>query len=290
MAALAFLGTGNMGAAMAARLVAAGHALAVYNRTAARARPLGDAGARLCRTPREAAEGAEAVLAMVGDDEASADVWLGDDGALAAAGERGALAIECSTLSHDWVLGLAAKARAKGWRYIDCPVTGIPAQAAAGELTLLVGADDADLTAARPLLAPLAKEIVHFGPVGAGTAYKLMVNLMGAVQIAGVAEGLLIAEKAGLAADTVAYALARGAAASPQVVRNVRRMLDGDHDRNVTFSGRLRLKDVLYGLRLADKLGQRTPFGDAARDAFQRLVDQGLDDLNESKVIDVLRS
>lgn len=290
MAAVAFLGTGNMGAGMAGRLLAAGHALAVYNRTAARTDALAKAGARVCRTPRQAADGADSVFAMVGDDEASAAVWLGDDGALAAARKGAAFAVECSTLSHDWVLELAAKARARGWRYVDCPVTGIPINAAAGELTLLVGADEGDLRAARPLLEPLSKEIIHFGPVGAGTAYKLMVNLMGAVQIAGVAEGLLIAEKAGLDADKVAYALARGAAASPQVMRNVRRMVGADHDRNVTFSGRLRLKDVLYGLRLAEKLGQQTPFGRVARDAFQKLLDQGLEELNESKVIDVLRS
>lgn len=290
MAAVAFLGTGNMGAGMAGRLIAAGHALAVYNRTAARTDALAKAGARVCRTPREAADGADAVFAMVGDDEASAAVWLGDDGALAADKKNDALAVECSTLSHDWVLELAATARARGWCYVDCPVTGIPVAAAAGELTLLVGADDADLEAAQPLLAQLCKEIIHFGPIGAGTAYKLMVNLMGAVQIAGAAEGLLIAEKAGLDPERVAHALARGAAASPQVVRNIRRMTAGDHDRNVTFSGRLRLKDVLYGLRLADKLGQQTPFGRAARDAFQKMLDQGLEELNESKVIDVLRS
>jgi len=290
MAAVAFLGTGNMGVGMAGRLIAAGHALAVYNRTTARADVLAKAGARICRTPREAADGADAVFAMVGDDEASAAVWLGDDGALAADKKNAVLAVECSTLSHDWVLELAAKARAKGWRYVDCPVTGLPVAAAAGELTLLVGADDADLEAARPLLVRLCKEIIHFGPVGAGTAYKLMVNLMGAVQIAAGAEGLLIAEKAALDPANVAHALARGAAASPQVVRNVRRMIDADHDRDVVFSGRLRLKDVLYGLRLADKLGQATPFGNAARDAFQKLRDQGLEELNESKVIDVLRS
>ena len=121
-------------------------------------------------------------------------------------------------------------------------------------------------------------------------AYHLMVNLMGAVQIAGAAEGMLIAEKAGLDAAQVAEALAKGAAASPQVIRNALRMAAAEHDQNITFSGRLRLKDTLYGLRLADKLGQRTPFGDAARDAFQRLLDEGFDELNESKVIDVLRS
>ena len=287
---IAFLGTGNMGAAMAGCLIKAGHDLTVYNRTHEKTRRLAELGAKVADTPKEAAIGADAVIAMVGDDEASKAVWLGGTGALAAEAAGNAIAVECSTLSHDWVLDLAATAGQKGFRYIDCPVTGIPAMAAAGELTLLLGAEAGDLEAARPLLDAFSSEIIHFGPVGAGTAYKLMVNLMGAVQIAGAAEGMLIAEKAGLDPGQVADVLAKGAAASPQVIRNTRRMAAADHDQNITFSGRLRLKDTLYGLRLADKLGQRTPFGDAARDAFQRLLDEGFDELNESKVIDVLRS
>jgi 3-hydroxyisobutyrate dehydrogenase len=290
MAKIAFLGVGNMGAGMATRLIGAGHKLTVYNRSPAKAEALAARGAKVAATPKDAAEGAEAVFAMVGDDEASAAVWLGKHGALAAQAAANAFAIDCSTLSYEWVLDLSAAAGKRGFRYIDCPVTGIPPQAAAGELTLLVGADPADLNAVQPLLQPLSTEAIHFGPVGAGTAYKLMVNLMGAVQIAAVAEGLLVAEKAGLNLDKVAYALARGAAASPQVVRNSRRMVAADHDQNITFSGRLRLKDTLYGLKLAEKLGQDTPLGNAARDAFQRLLDRGLGEVNESKVIDVLRS
>ena len=290
MASIAFLGTGNMGAGMAGCLIKAGHDLTVYNRTMEKTRPLAELGATAADTPQEAAKGADAVIAMVGDDEASKAVWLGDTGALAAETAENAMTVECSTLSHDWVLELAATAGQKDFRYIDCPVTGIPVQAAAGDLTLLVGAEAGDMETARPLLQPFSSEIIHFGPVGAGTAYKLMVNLMGAVQIAGAAEGMLIAEKAGLDPGQVADALAKGAAASPQVIRNARRMAAADHEQNITFSGQLRLKDTLYGLRLADKLGQQTPFGDAARDAFQMLLDEGFDELNESKVIDVLRS
>lgn len=290
MASIAFLGTGNMGAGMAGCLIKAGHDLTVYNRTMEKTRPLAELGATAADTPQEAAKGADAVIAMVGDDEASKAVWLGDTGALAAETAENAMTVECSTLSHDWVLELAATAGQKGLRYIDCPVTGIPVKAAAGDLTLLVGAEAGDMETARPLLQPFSSEIIHFGPVGAGTAYKLMVNLMGAVQIAGAAEGMLIAEKAGLDPGQVADALAKGAAASPQVIRNARRMAAADHKQNITFSGQLRLKDTLYGLRLADKLGQQTPFGDAARDAFQMLLDEGFDELNESKVIDVLRS
>ena len=290
MASIAFLGTGNMGAGMAGCLIKAGHDLTVYNRTMEKTRPLAELGATAADTPQEAAKGADAVIAMVGNDEASKAVWLGDTGALAAETAENAMTVECSTLSHDWVLELAATAGQKGLRYIDCPVTGIPVKAAAGDLTLLVGAEAGDMETARPLLQPFSSEIIHFGPVGAGTAYKLMVNLMGAVQIAGAAEGMLIAEKAGLDPGQVADALAKGAAASPQVIRNARRMAAADHKQNITFSGQLRLKDTLYGLRLADKLGQQTPFGNAARDAFQMLLDEGFDELNESKVIDVLRS
>jgi len=290
MSSIAFLGTGNMGAGMAGCLIKAGHDLTVYNRTMEKTRPLAELGAIAADTPQEAAKGADAVIAMVGDDEASKAVWLGDTGALAAETAENAMTVECSTLSHDWVLELAATAGQKGLRYIDCPVTGIPVKAAAGDLTLLVGAEAGDMETARPLLQPFSSEIIHFGPVGAGTAYKLMVNLMGAVQIAGAAEGMLIAEKAGLDPGQVADALAKGAAASPQVIRNARRMAAADHKQNITFSGQLRLKDTLYGLRLADKLGQQTPFGAAARDAFQMLLDEGFDELNESKVIDVLRS
>ncbi len=290
MASIAFLGTGNMGAGMAGCLIKAGHELKVYNRTQEKTGALVRKGAEIADTPKKAAEGADAVIAMVGDDEASKAVWLGGDGALAAETGKNALAIECSTLSHDWVLELSEEAQKKGFRYLDCPVTGIPVTAAAGDLTLLVGAEAVDLETARPLLQPFSSEIVHFGPIGAGTAYKLLVNLMGAVQIAGTAEGLLMAEKAGLDLEQTAKALGRGAAASPQVARTSLRMAAADHDKNIIFSGKLRLKDVLYGLKLAEKLGQETPFGNAARDAFQKMADEGVDELNETKVIDILRS
>jgi len=285
---IAFLGAGNMGRGMIGRLLGAGHSVSIYNRTPAKARDLEAAGANAAPTPREAAEGAEAVFSMVGDDAASRAVWLGPDGALAARHAPGAFAIECSTLSYDWVPELARAAKAKGLRYIDCPVTGLPDAAAAGKLTLFVGAEKPDLAAARPLLAPLCSEIIHFGPVGAGTAYKLIVNLMGAVQIAGAAEALLVAEAAGLDLAQVAYAISKGQAASPQVVRHSARMSRAEHEP-VAFSGALRLKDARYGVAMALKLGASPALGQAAADAFQRLVDSGLGDANESRVIDALR-
>jgi len=170
MTKLAFLGTGNMGAATAGRLIATGHEVCVYNRTPEKAAPLAERGATIAATPKDAAVGAEVVFAMVGDDEASKVVWLGETGALAASLADKAFIIECSTLSHDWVLELAEAAQGLGLRYIDCPVTGIPVAAAAGELTLLVGADEDVLAAAQPLLDVVSKDTIHFGGIGAGTA------------------------------------------------------------------------------------------------------------------------
>lgn len=289
MSRVAVIGLGRMGSGLAGRLVSAGHDVVVHNRTPGRADALVRSGAQEAANPAAAARGAEAVVVMVSDDEASRNVWLGPDGVLAAPAAAGAFAVECSTLSYDWVLELADRTRAHGLRYLDCPVTGLPDAAADGRLTLLVGAETADLQAARPLLAPLATDVLHFGPIGSGTAYKLIVNLMGAVQIAAAAEGMALAERAGLDLDQVARAVSGGQAASPQVVRNARRMADDAHDDDIVFSGRLRRKDTDYGMRLATRLGLTAPFGQVALDALDALVAAGLGDRNESAVIEVAR-
>lgn len=278
-----------MGRGMAQRLLAAGHDVAVFNRTRAKASALVEAGARWADSPRAAADGADAVFVMVSDDEASRSVWLGPDGVLAADMQPGTFAIECSTLSHDWVTELSAVADERGLRYLDCPVTGLPDAASSGRLTLLIGGDKADVEAAQPLLLPLALDRLHFGPVGAGTAYKLIINLMGAVQIGAAAEGMALAERAGLDLEQVARAIASGQAASPQVVRNSRRMADGDHARDIVFAGSLRRKDADYGVRLAETLGVGAPFGRAALDGLDQLLAAGLGDQNESSIIEVAR-
>jgi 3-hydroxyisobutyrate dehydrogenase len=289
MVTVAFVGLGNMGIGMAARLLAAGHTLYVYNRTADRANALVQQGGRLFPTPREACAGVDAIVSMVSDDAASRAIWCGPDGVLAASPGPSALAIECSTLSHAWVLELAARARSAGLRYIDAPVTGLPDAAAAGELTLLVGADPTDLAAARELLNAFSRRIIHFGGVGTGTAYKLIINLLGAVQIASVAESMAIAERAGLDLHIVADAIAAGQAASPQVVRNSRRMVTGNHMQDIVFTPRLRLKDVRYALELARQLGIGSPFGSQAETTFRQLCELNLQDANESAVLEVAR-
>jgi 3-hydroxyisobutyrate dehydrogenase len=286
---VAFLGLGAMGGGMAARLIAAGHSLSVYNRTMARALPFAKLGARVEDSPRAAAHNADIIIGMSADDESSRAMWLGDHGALAAANAPDALAIECSTLSHDWVVELAQLVRNRGFRYVDAPVTGLPDAAAAGTLTLLVGASVADLDAARPIFTSLATRVLHFGAVGQGTVYKLMVNMIGAVQIASAAEGVVLAERAGLDLRLVADAVASGQAASPQVVRNVRRFVAGDHAAAVNFTPALRLKDIEYALRLARKLGVSGEFGAIAASYYRRLCERGYGQDNESRIIDAVR-
>jgi 3-hydroxyisobutyrate dehydrogenase-like beta-hydroxyacid dehydrogenase len=224
-------------------------------------------GARWTASPADAATGADAVVTMVADDEASRAVWLDKDGA-AASMRKGALAIECSTVSHAHALDMARELRSRGLIYIDCPVTGLPAAAASGKLTLLVGADAADLEKAQPFLAPLCTAIRHFGAVGSGTVFKLINNLMGAVQIASLAEGVAIAERAGLDMNLVAEALSTGAVASPQVIRHSKRMVARDFS-GASFTTALRHKDAAYAVRLAEELLPGVPVSRAALAAYE---------------------
>jgi 3-hydroxyisobutyrate dehydrogenase len=289
MATVAFIGLGQMGLGMAGRLLAAGHTLRLYNRTAARADSLRRQGAQLFDTPAAACDGVDAIISMVADDRASHAIWCGGGGVLAAALKPNACAVECSTLSHAWVMELCGRANARGLRYLDAPVTGLPDAAAAGTLTLLVGAETADLDDARALLAAFSQRIIHFGAVGTGTAYKLIINLLGAVQIASVAESMALAERAGLNPQTVAAAIASGQAASPQVVRNSQRMVAGDHRQNVVFTPQLRLKDVHYALQLSQTLGIGCPFGAVAQNVFRQLCAAHPEGINESAIVEIAR-
>jgi 3-hydroxyisobutyrate dehydrogenase len=285
MAHVAFIGLGRMGHGMAGRYLDGGFTVAVWNRSKAKADDLVSRGARWASSPADAADGADAVVTMVADDEASRAVWLGKDGAAETA-KAGALAIECSTVSYQHALDLGRDLRARGFVYIDSPVTGLPDAAAAGKLTLLVGAESADLERARPYLAPLSNTIRHFGPIGSGTVYKLINNLLGAVQIASLAEGLAIAEQAGLDMMLVAEAMATGAVASPQVIRHSKRMVARDFS-GATFTAALRHKDAAYAVALAESLLPDIPIGRATVQAYEKAKAYAPDD-DEGKMIEIV--
>src|SRR5882724_1051819 len=286
MAQVAFIGLGRMGHGMAGRYLDAGFTVAIWNRSKAKAEDLIARGARWAASPGDAADGADAVVTMVADDAASRAVWLGKDGA-AATMKPGALAIECSTVSYQHALDLSRELRRRGFVYVDSPVTGLPDAAAAGKLTLLVGAEPADLQKARPYLVPLSSTIRHFGAVGTGTVYKLINNLMGAIQIAGIAEGLAIAEQAGLDMKLVLEAIETGVAASPQVIRHSRRMAARNFS-GATFTAALRHKDAAYAVALAEGLLSDVPLmGRAAVQAYSRAKAHAPDD-DEGKMIEIV--
>jgi 3-hydroxyisobutyrate dehydrogenase-like beta-hydroxyacid dehydrogenase len=271
---------------MAGRYLDTGFSVAVWNRSKAKAEDLIARGARWASSPADAADGADAVVTMVADDEASHAVWLGKDGA-AAAMKAGSLAIECSTVSHQHALDMARELRGRGLIYIDCPVTGLPQAAAAGKLTLLVGAEPADLVSAKPYLAPIGDVVRHFGAVGTGTVFKLINNLMGAVQIASLAEGVAMAEQAGLDMNLVAEALATGAVASPQVIRHSKRMVARDFS-GASFTSALRYKDAVYAVKLAESLLADPPLvGHAAVEAYARAKADMPDD-DEGRMIEIV--
>ncbi|WP_108521178.1 NAD(P)-dependent oxidoreductase [Bradyrhizobium algeriense] len=286
MTKVAFIGLGRMGHGMVGRYLDAGFSVAVWNRSKAKAEDLIARGARWASSPADAADGADAVVTMVADDAASRAVWLGKDGA-AATMKAGSLAIECSTVSHQHALDMARELRGRGLIYIDCPVTGLPQAAAAGKLTLLVGADAADLDSAKPYLAPIGDVVRHFGAVGTGTVFKLINNLMGAVQIASLAEGVAMAEQAGLDMNLVAEALATSAVASPQVIRHSKRMVARDF-AGASFTSALRYKDAVYAVKLAESLLAEAPLlGQAAVEAYARAKTEMPDD-DEGRMIEIV--
>lgn len=243
MKKIALLGLGTMGAGMANRLLQGGFVLTVYNRTAAKAEPLRATGATIADTPAEAAKGAEIVISMLADDDASRSAWLGAEGAIHTL-QSSAILVECGTVTPDWVAELHAQASAKGCSLLDAPVTGSRMQAAAGELTFLVGGDAFALEAARPALEAMGKKIVHVGPSGSGSRLKLINNFLCAVQLASLAEAVGWMEKAGLDMNLALDALQTGAPGSPLLKTMSQRMMKRDYQ--VNFLLRLLGKDVGY--------------------------------------------
>lgn len=286
MTHLAVLGLGTMGAGIAANLLKAGHSLAVYNRTAARAAPLAERGARVATTPAEAATGAEVVLSVVGDDEASRSVWLGELGALPVMAP-GTIAVECSTLSVGWVSELARLAAARDVRCVDAPLGGSRPAAQTGTLTLFVGAHPADLETLRPVFAAFADNLIHFGPPGSGATYKLINNMLGSIHVAALAEALALAARAGLDQATVAQALQAGAASSPIVKTKLPRMLSRAYT-DPDFALRWMLKDVDYVLRAAQAHDLSLAMAAASRQRYAQAMERGLADMDYVAVREVV--
>lgn len=284
---IAMLGLGTMGSGMAANLLKAGFSVTVYNRTAAKAQPLIDAGARFASTPAEAAKGASVIISMLADDVASREVWLGKDGALNAA-KNGAILIESSTVSPAWVAELAELAEQQGRELLDAPVTGSRVQAEAGQLSFLIGGKDTAVEAVTSILKVMSKEMAHLGPVGSGAKMKLINNFLCGVQVASLAEGLAWIERSGLNRDKALSILKAGAPGSPLLAAISARMASQTY--SVNFMLKLMTKDLLYAQNEAAQCNVDLKTAEVARSLFETAMEQGLGEKDMASVIEPIRN
>lgn len=275
-----------MGAAMARRLLDHGFELTVWNRNAGRADALVKAGARLAATPADGARGADAVIAMLADDDASRAVWTGESGALAAM-DRGSLAIDSSTLTVDWMRDLGTQAAARGVSLLDAPVTGSKPQAEQGALNFLVGGDAAAVSRAAPLFAAMGRGHVHLGGAGSGALLKLINNFMCGVQLASLGEAIAMAERSGLDVRRAADVIAAGSPGSPIVKMVVERMVARDYTPN--FLVPLMIKDLTYAMQTFAAEGIELADARAARERFIAAAAAGYDSKDIASVVEPLR-
>lgn len=275
-----------MGAGIAANCLKAGFHVAVYNRSPGKAEALVAAGALVANSPRLVADGADIVWSMVSDDDASRRVWLGEDGLLAGA-KPGAVLIESSTLSPEWVRELSEAARAKNCGFLDAPVGGSRAAANDGKLIFFVGGSDADLAKARPALEAAGATINHLGPVGAGASWKLINNIMGATHMAILSEALAMAKAAGIDREQAHTLVRNGAAASPMVVGKLPRVAESNF-ADPDFALGLMAKDARYAAAMAAALGVDARVIPAVAEIYARGTAKQLDAADVAAVVELI--
>jgi 3-hydroxyisobutyrate dehydrogenase-like beta-hydroxyacid dehydrogenase len=216
MANLGYIGLGAMGGRMAARLLARGHSVTGHNRTRAKAEWLIDRGMRWAATPREAAEASDVLFIMVSDSPALEAVAHGPDGFVAGIGP-GRTVIDMSTVSPAVSRAIAAAVRQAGGHMVDAPVSGSVLTLEQGKLSMMVGGEPEVFARIKPLLEDVGPKVTHVGGNGQAVAMKIAVNLSLAVQMLAFSEGVLLAEKSGIARETAVEVLTNSVVASPMV-------------------------------------------------------------------------
>ncbi len=267
MSSIAVLGLGAMGARMATRLIAAGHAVTVWNRSPQAAEPLRALGATIASTPRIAVQGADIVIAMLFDDAASRTVWLDEKTGALGGLSASTLAVESSTLTPAWLQELGAAVTARGAAFIDAPVAGSRPQAEAGQLIFMAGGDAASIERARPVLLQLGGALHHVGPLGSGAWLKLVVNSLFATQVAAMAEQMALLRAAGVDPERALAALkvmpvtsaAAGGAATLMLTRNFAPQFPVD----------LMVKDLEYAACSAERAGASLPLTAAVAERYK---------------------
>jgi 3-hydroxyisobutyrate dehydrogenase-like beta-hydroxyacid dehydrogenase len=281
---VAFLGLGRMGAPMAGRLSRAGYHLTVWSRTAAHAEALADR-ATVAATPAAAGARAEVAVTMLSDGSALEEVVLGRDGLAESLGP-GALLIDMSTTGPAPARKVARELQARGVAFVDAPVAGSTGPAAEGSLAVMVGGDPDAVERARPLLAVLGdpERIWYLGPVGAGQAAKLMVNVVLGGVMAAVAEGYVLGRVLGLQAGDALGVLEAASVGGQTVARKRQKMESGDYGE-AGFRLNLMHKDLRLAVEAARAARAGLPVAERVAELYAGAKGRGLADLDYSAVV-----
>lgn len=257
MAKVAFIGLGVMGYPMAGHLASKGHAVRVYNRTAAKAEQwVAEYGGSSSATPREAAEGAEMVMVCVGNDDDLRGVVLGDEGAFAGMA-TGSVLVDHTTASATVARELAAAARERGLGFLDAPVSGGQAGAVNGVLTVMVGGEAETYARAEPVIQSYARMLRLMGEAGSGQLTKMVNQICIAGVVQGLAEAVHFSQQAGLDGLAVMEVISKGAAQSWQMENRHKTMLSGEFDFG--FAVDWMRKDLSILLEEARRNGAQLP-------------------------------
>ena len=281
-----FVGLGTMGGAMAANAARAGFPVAAWNRTPGRGAALADLGVALVESPAAVARATDIIVSIVSDTPDVEAVLFGPDGAASGA-RAGCLVVDMSTILPSAIRDFAIRLATQGVAMLDAPVSGGSEGAKKGTLSIFVGGDAADLERARPVLETLGTTITHVGPIGAGQAAKAVNQVILAGTYLGVAEGIVLALKAGLDVDQLVTALGGGAAQSWVLANRSGRMKDNDYP--LGFKVSLHRKDLGIALQLARETGTALPISALVEQLEAGLIGRGHGDDDVSAVARTIR-
>ena len=285
MANVGFVGLGVMGSRVARRLLDAGHAVTGYNRTAAKAQWLVDAGMKLAGSPRAVAEAADITFSMVTNTAALRSVAEGPDGLLAGL-RAGKIHVDMSTVSPAASRELAQKVEAKGARMLDAPVSGSVITLEEGKLTFMVGGDEATFAKVKPILLDIGPKATYVGGNGLAVSMKIAVNLSLAVQMLAFSEGVLLAEKSGIARDVAVDVLLNSVIASPMVKYRGPFVLQMPDE--AWFDCNMMQKDLTLALELGRHVDVPLPTTAVTNEYLTAARGMGLDAQDFAIVFDVL--
>ena len=277
MAKVTVLGMGAMGSRMAISLLKAGHEVTVWNRTPSKAELVEEAGAKVADTPRNAVKQAEFVISMVRDDEASKQVWLDPDGAIATL-EPNVVAIESSTLTLAWTKELAQQFQAREIAFLDAPVAGTRPQAEAAQLIYFVGGDGKTFTSAEPILQTMGSAVHHAGSIGSGMTIKLAVNSLFAIQLSALGELIGLMGGCGLDETKAVELLSSTPVCSPAAKMAAGAMVSGKFAP--LFPIDLVAKDMSYAIKTARANNATLPLVETTYKVCAEAIARGYGDDN----------